>query len=91
MLLGRVMKNGMKNLKSWYANEGVEYQGYEELKDAFCEAFEATGRAAVMETGERLKKGQQGRDDVRTYAATFGQKLRRHQLPRASAGSSGTG
>ena len=86
MLLGRAMKKGMKKLKSWYANEGVEYQGYEELKDAFREAFEVTGRAAVMETGERLKKVKQGRDDVRTYAATFGQKLRRHQHARASAG-----
>ena len=31
MLLGRAMKKGMKKLKSWYANEGFEYQGYEEI------------------------------------------------------------
>ena len=39
-----------------------------------------------METGEWLKKVKQGRDDIHTYAATFGQKLRRHQHARASAG-----
>ncbi|KAJ3047612.1 hypothetical protein HK097_011390, partial [Rhizophlyctis rosea] len=76
----------VKTCYIWYTNDGIEYVAYRELKDAFREAFEVTGRAAVKHTEGKSKATKQGKADVGTYAALFGQKLGLHQHARASAG-----
>lgn len=81
-LLARAIKKSKGRRADWYQEEGIELAEYDELKQGFIAAFGTGGRSAVVKTEAAWRATRQKNDDVRTYAAAFARRLRKHQYAR---------